>query len=99
MAISDFRNFGFLTPQKSKFRFFSKINTQKFQKFIDIQKTGIYVIELDVTNSCTTFQANIFIFGCAIAQKPGNGDDVIFILHFFGISDCRMPKQMTFLES
>ena len=79
MAISDFQNFGFLTPKNQNFDF-SKIDAQNF---IDIQKTGIYVIELCVTNRCTKFQANIFIFGCAMAQKPGKGDDVTFLNRIF----------------
>ena len=62
---------------------FSKINAQKIQKFIDIQKTRIYVIELRITNSCIKFQANIFLFGCAMAQKPGKCDDVTFLIDFF----------------
>ena len=82
MAISDFQNFGFLTPRNQNFDF-SKINAQNFQHFIDIQKNGIYVIELCVTNRCTKFQANIFIFGCAMAQKPGKGDDVTFLNRIF----------------
>ena len=57
MAISDFQNFGFLTHQKTKFRL------KKMQKkIIDIQRKGIHVIELCVTNNSTKFQANIFIF-------------------------------------
>ena len=77
MAISDVGNFGFLTP-KIKTSFFSKINAQKTQTFIDFQQTGIYIIELCVTNSCTKCQANNFIFCCEMAQKPISGNDVIF---------------------
>ena len=91
MAISDFQNFGFLPPKNQNFHF-SKINAQNFQNFIDIQKTGIYVIELCVTNRFTKFQANIFIFGCAMAQKLGEGDDVTFLNCIFGISNCRTSK-------
>ena len=36
-----------------------------------------HLLELCVTNSCTTFQANIFIFGCEMAQKPIDGNDII----------------------
>ena len=75
MAISDFRNFGVLTT-KINISIFK--NAQKIQNFIDIQKTGIYDIELCVTNSCTKFQANIFIFGCEMAQKSIDGNEVIF---------------------
>ena len=60
-----------------------------------ISKNGIYVIELCVTKSCTKFQANIFTFGFEMAQKPSDGNDVnILKLRFFGISNCRMTKQM-----
>ena len=76
MAISNLQNFRILTPQNQNFDIL-KINTQNFQNFIDI-KNGTYAIELYVTNRCTEFQANIFIFGCAMAQKPGEGDDVTF---------------------
>ena len=34
-----------------------------------------------------------------MAQKPIDGNDVIFWNSIFGISDCRTTKQMTFLES
>ena len=78
MTISDFQNFGFLTPKNQNFNF-PKPNAQKIQIFIDI-KTGIYVIELCVPNMCTKLQANIFIFSCATAQKPGKCDDVTFDL-------------------
>ena len=98
MTILDFRNFGFLTP-KNQYLIVSEINDQKIYNFLDIWKTGIFVIELSVTNSCTKFQANIFIFGCEMAQKPIDGNDVIFWNSIFGISDCRTTKQMTFLES
>ena len=64
-------------PQKSKFRFF-KNKCPKIPKFYRYPKNGIYVIELCVINRCTKFQTNIFIFGCAMAQKPGKGDDVTF---------------------
>ena len=36
--------------------------------------------------------------GCAMAQKPGKGDDVIFLNAIFGVSKCRTWKWMTFLE-
>ena len=82
MAILDFQNVGFLSPKNQNVDF-SKINAQKFQNFIDIQKNGIYVIELCVTNRCTKFQVNIFIFGCVMTQKPGKGDDVTFLNRIF----------------
>ena len=80
MAVTDFRKFWVFGPKNQNFAF-SKINAPKFQNFIDIQKTGKYVIY--VTNRCTKFQANIFIFGCAMAQKPGKCDDVNFLIAFF----------------
>ena len=76
MAISDFRKFSFLTPTNNKIDF-SKINAQKII-FYRYPKNGIYIIELCATSMCTKFQANIFIFGCAIAQKPSNGNDITF---------------------
>ena len=50
----------------------------KILNFIDIQKHRIRIIELCVTKRCTQFQANIFIFCCALAQKPIDSNDVIF---------------------
>ena len=82
MAILDFPKKLFLTPKIQNCDF-SKINAENFQSFIDIQNTRIYVIERCITNKCTKFQANIFIFGCAMAQKPGEGDDVTFWNHIF----------------
>ena len=35
--------------------------------------------ELCATSMCAKFQANIFIFGYAMAQKPSNGNDVTFL--------------------
>ena len=81
MAISGFKNFGFLTPENQNIDF-SKINTKNFQHFIDI-KNGIYIIEICVTNRCTKFQPNIFIFGCAMTQKLDEGDDVTFLNRIF----------------
>ena len=45
-------------------------------KFYRYQK-GLYVIDLCVTNKCAKFQANIFIFGCEMAQKPS---DVLYCI-------------------
>ena len=87
MAFSNFQNCGFLTP-KIKILFFFKNKCPKIPKIIDIQKNGLYVIELCVINRCTQFQANIFIFSCecAMAQKPGQGDDVTcFESHFLAL--------------
>ena len=91
MAISDFQNFSFLTPNNQNFDF-SKMNTQKIENFTDIQKIWIYIIELSVTNMCAKFQANIFIFCGAMAQKPNNGNDVTFLISIFGISNSRTKK-------
>ena len=63
---------------------------------LKILKTGMYLIEPCANNSCTKFQANIFIFGCTMAQRPGEGNDVTFRKSIVGISDCRTTKQMTF---
>ena len=43
--------------------------------------------------------ANIFIFGCAMAQRPSKGNDVTFLKSIVGISNRRTTKQMAFLES
>ena len=61
MAISDFLNFGFLTPKISKNHFFEK-NDHKIQNFQNFQKTGIYVVELAVFNQCANFQLDTIIF-------------------------------------
>ena len=50
MAISDFLNFAFLTPNISKNHFFLEKNDHKIQNFKNFQKTGIYVVELAVFN-------------------------------------------------
>ena len=50
----------------------------KIEHFIDIQNTGIYIMEFCDTNMRTKFDASIFISGCAIAEKPSNGEDVTF---------------------
>ena len=62
----------------------------------NIQKIGMHVIELCANNGCTKLQANVFIFGFAMAQKPGNGD-AIFRNLIFGIFKCLTTKQRTFL--
>ena len=85
MAVSDFQNFWL---QKSKFQFFKNEYLQN--NFLKIQKkNGIYSAELYTNYQCTKFQANVFISGCAMAQKPGKGDDVTFLNHIFGIFNCR----------
>ena len=33
-------------------------------------------MELSVANMCAKFQANTFIFGCAVAKKPSSGNDM-----------------------
>ena len=78
-------------PTKSKFRFFKNeyLQNQNFQRY---PKTGIYSIELYTNYQCTKFEANIFISGCAMAQKTGKGDGVTFCFAFFGISNCHMSK-------
>ena len=91
MIISDFRNFGFLTLKNQYFNF-SEINDQKIYNFVDIWKTGILVIELRVTNSCTKFQAKIFIFGCKMAQKTIDGNDEFFLKLCFWNSQLSYDK-------
>ena len=65
-------------PKNSKFRFFEKF-AYKIQRFQAIQKTGIYVIDIHTNNRPTKFQSNIFVFGCAMAKKPGRDDDVTIL--------------------
>ena len=98
MAISNFQNFGCLTPKNHNFDV-SKINVPKIHFFIDILETEIYVIELCVTNSCTKFEANILIFCREMVQKPIDRNGVIFLNSVFGISNCRTAKQIAFLDS
>ena len=38
----------------------------------------MYIIELYTNNRGTQFEANMFILGCAMGQKPGKGYDVTF---------------------
>ena len=45
-------------------------------------ENGICSLEL-YTNKCTEFQANIFTFDCAMAEEPGNGNDVTFLKRDF----------------
>ena len=69
--------FGF-TPKIQNLNF-SKIIAYKIRNFQVIQKTGIYVMEIHTNNKHTKFQSNLFVFGCAMAKKPGKGDDVTFL--------------------
>ena len=48
---------------------------------------------------CAKFQASIFIFCCAVAQKANNGNAFTYLNLDFGISNSRTTKQITFLES
>ena len=77
MAISDFWYFSILTAKIQNFDF-SKIIAYKIGNFQLSQKTGIHVIEIQTNNKHTKFQCNIFVFACAMAKKPGKGDDVTF---------------------
>ena len=97
MAISDFQNLGFLSLKIKKW-IFSKINSCKTFFWI-YPKIGICSLELYSNSQCTKFQANIFIFGRAMAQQPGKGADVTFWNAIVGISNCCTPKQMTLWES
>ena len=36
-------------------------------------------MELSATNICAKFQANAFIFDCAMPKKPGNDNDVTIL--------------------
>ena len=45
-------------------------------------KNGIHSIELHSNNQCAEFQANIFIFGCTMAQKPSKGETSLFETQF-----------------
>ena len=76
MTKSHFQNILFLTP-KSQNLDFSKTNSYKIEILEDI-KNEIYSMKLYSNKQCTRFQANIFILGCAMAQKSGKGDDVTF---------------------
>ena len=67
MAISDFRNFWLLTLKNQNFDFSQNKRQQNWKCWG--YKNGMYTIELCAINSCTKFQANIFIFGYAM----GNG--------------------------
>ena len=65
-----------------------------------MSKNGMHIIELCATNVSTQFQVQFLVLGgCAMAQKPGNGNDVTFWNTIFGISNYRTTKQMIFLES
>ena len=44
---------------------------------------GIYVILLFTSNKLTKFEANVFIFGYAIADKPGKADDATVLKRLF----------------
>ena len=56
--------------QKSKFWFFKNKYIQN-QFFLIYPKSGVHSTELYTNYQCTTFQANVFILSCAMAQKPG----------------------------
>ena len=65
-------------PQNSKCLFFLKNKCLLKPKFWNYQKknNGRYVVKLHTNNTHTKFQNNIFVFGCAMVEKPGKGDDV-----------------------
>ena len=83
MAISDFCSF--FTPKNQNFDF-SKINTYEIKIFEDIQKTGMYSIELYTNYQCTKFQANIFNSGCAMGQNQLKVMTSLFESHFLHFS-------------
>ena len=78
LAISDFQNFCFLAPPNQNFAL-SIIRSYKIFFFEDNQKNGIYSIQLYSNHQCTKLQANMFLFRCAMAQRPSEGDDVTFL--------------------
>ena len=53
--------------------------TKSFKVF----KNGIYSIALYTYNKCIKFQANMLMFGCAMAQKSYKGGGVTFFKHIF----------------
>ena len=65
-----------MTPKTQNFEF-SKLIAYEIQNHHDIQKNGIYAINIHTNNMQTTIQSNVFIFDCAMVKKPGKGD-VIF---------------------
>ena len=69
-------------PPPIKIRFFKHKYLQN-QNFDYSLKIVLHIIELYSNNQCTKFQANIFIFGCAMAQKPCKGDDTTFLKRNF----------------
>ena len=73
--------FLYFDPQNSKFCFFSKIKAHKIQHVGVIKK--LYVVNLHTNNPQNKFHGNIFIFGCAVVKKPGNGYDVTFLKYYF----------------
>ena len=88
MAMSDFQKFWFLIPKNQNFVFFKDKYLQN-QFFGRYPKNGIHSIKLYTKYWCRKFQANTYISGRVMAQKTGKGDDVIFLITFFGISNCR----------
>ena len=82
MDISNFQHFDVATPQNQKF-YFSKINYFKIN-FQDIQKTEYVVQNYAPTTIVQNFEPiYLAIFGCAMSQKSGNDDDVIFMKRDF----------------
>ena len=70
--------FSILTP-KTQNAFLSKISDYKIQ-ISRYPKPELYVIKIHIhyTQHAYEISKHIFIFGCAMAQKTGNGDDVTF---------------------
>jgi hypothetical protein len=69
MAISVFRNFGFLSPKISKNNFLEKSDPQ-IQNFKYIKKTGIYVREKLLLIANAKFWSAILNFEGAVVQRP-----------------------------
>ena len=78
MAISDFCFVLYLNPEIRNFDLSKIVFVSITQHFQVIQKFGIDAIEIHTNNTHPKLQSNIFIFGCAIAKKTAQGDDVTF---------------------
>ena len=76
-----------LTPQIRNFNL-SKIIAYKIRSFQVIQKTGIYVIEVQTTR-ISNFKQHLCFWMRNSQKKTGKGEDVTFFNAIFGISSCR----------
>ena len=90
--------FSILTPKIHNFNF-SKIIAYKIQNFWVIQKKWMYVIEKHTKNAQTKFQSNMFVFGCAIAQKQKKVMMSHFEMQFVAFVIVVHKNKWHFLES